>query len=426
MVDVVERLPAAGARRARRRAHRAAARPRPTSRVLWAHVTASLVLRRRRHAVAPAGRVEDVSERHRLRSRLRGGVLRRTSSPGCPTRRVAEQWLHRAFAAGGPARVGVCTLDLDGFHADQRRARPADRRPAAARRGRAAAARGRRAPGHAAPAPTSSSCWSPSPTAPRDVSRLADRLQAALAPPFHDRRAHRRRSPPASGSPRRATAAAERRRAAARRRRRRGRGRRRSAAAGAWCSTRSATPARRPGSRCSPGCAGRSTAASSGWSTSRSCGWPTAGCAASRRSCAGSTPSRGCSGPGRFIELAEHSGAIVPLGRWVLDGGLRAGRGAGGASWATRRPYVSVNVSPGPARRAGLGARGHRRAGRHRPARRTSSSWRSPSRRCSATRPAAARRADARCARPASGSRSTTSAPATPASPGCAGSRCTR
>ena len=33
-------------------------------------------------------------------------------------------------------------------------------------------------------------------------------------------------------------------------------------------------------------------------------------------------PSRGLLGPGEFIELAERTGAIVPLGRWVLRAGL--------------------------------------------------------------------------------------------------------
>ncbi|GAA1870249.1 cyclic Di-GMP phosphodiesterase RmdA [Pseudonocardia ailaonensis] len=56
-------------------------------------------------------------------------------------------------------------------------------------------------------------------------------------------------------------------------------------------------------------------------------------------------PEQGLLGPGRFIELAENSGAIVPLGRWIL---ARACREAAG--WAPgpdgRAPYVSVNVSP--------------------------------------------------------------------------------
>ena len=56
-------------------------------------------------------------------------------------------------------------------------------------------------------------------------------------------------------------------------------------------------------------------------------------------------PEHGLIGPGRFIGAAERSGAIVPLGRWVL---LEACRQA--ATWwrelGPRAPYVSVNVSP--------------------------------------------------------------------------------
>ena len=56
-------------------------------------------------------------------------------------------------------------------------------------------------------------------------------------------------------------------------------------------------------------------------------------------------PELGLVGPGQFIELAEHSGAIVPLGRWVLETAC-----AQAASWLAElgddAPYVSVNVSP--------------------------------------------------------------------------------
>jgi len=56
-------------------------------------------------------------------------------------------------------------------------------------------------------------------------------------------------------------------------------------------------------------------------------------------------PEHGLLGPGRFIELAERSGAIVALGRWVLAESCREA-----ARWQTETgpmaPYVSVNVSP--------------------------------------------------------------------------------
>jgi EAL domain-containing protein (putative c-di-GMP-specific phosphodiesterase class I) len=56
-------------------------------------------------------------------------------------------------------------------------------------------------------------------------------------------------------------------------------------------------------------------------------------------------PVQGLVGPGRFIELAEHSGAIVPLGEWVLRTACEQA-----AEWTRElgdaAPFVSVNVSP--------------------------------------------------------------------------------
>jgi EAL domain-containing protein (putative c-di-GMP-specific phosphodiesterase class I) len=55
-------------------------------------------------------------------------------------------------------------------------------------------------------------------------------------------------------------------------------------------------------------------------------------------------PVRGLIPPGLFIDLAEESGLIVPLGAWVLRHAVEAA-----ASWARLgpepHPYVSVNVS---------------------------------------------------------------------------------
>jgi diguanylate cyclase (GGDEF)-like protein len=50
-------------------------------------------------------------------------------------------------------------------------------------------------------------------------------------------------------------------------------------------------------------------------------------------------PTRGLLGPGEFVPLAEETGLIVPLGRWVLRAAC-----AQASSWAGA-PYLSVNVA---------------------------------------------------------------------------------
>ncbi|MFD8738309.1 putative bifunctional diguanylate cyclase/phosphodiesterase [Streptomyces sp. NPDC059618] len=57
-------------------------------------------------------------------------------------------------------------------------------------------------------------------------------------------------------------------------------------------------------------------------------------------------PQHGVLGPDRFIPLAEHTGLIVPLGRWVLEQSVRQAR-----SWQQRHSgagplRVNVNLSP--------------------------------------------------------------------------------
>ncbi|MFI1992331.1 putative bifunctional diguanylate cyclase/phosphodiesterase [Actinoplanes sp. NPDC020271] len=65
-------------------------------------------------------------------------------------------------------------------------------------------------------------------------------------------------------------------------------------------------------------------------------------------------PNRGVVTPDQFIEVAEESGLIVPMGRWVLEEALRTV-----SEWRRilppgRAPYVSVNVSVRQFREAGF------------------------------------------------------------------------
>lgn len=65
-------------------------------------------------------------------------------------------------------------------------------------------------------------------------------------------------------------------------------------------------------------------------------------------------PQHGIIGPDRFIPLAEHTGLIVPLGRWVLEESVRQAR-----TWKARHKdagplRVNVNLSPMQLKHPGL------------------------------------------------------------------------
>ena len=97
--------------------------------------------------------------------------------------------------------------------------------------------------------------------------------------------------------------------------------------------------ARRPASAASA----RSSSSST---TSRSCTWRPAPWWASRRWCAGATPPAACCQPRDFIPLAEATGAIVPLGRWILERACRHGRRLGRSPTDGAGPRLcSVNLS---------------------------------------------------------------------------------
>jgi diguanylate cyclase (GGDEF)-like protein/PAS domain S-box-containing protein len=59
-----------------------------------------------------------------------------------------------------------------------------------------------------------------------------------------------------------------------------------------------------------------------------------------------SHPVHGVLGPDQFIPLAEHTGQIVPLGRWVLEQAARQAREWQHDHLGRRAPRVNVNLSP--------------------------------------------------------------------------------
>ena len=109
-------------------------------------------------------------------------------------------------------------------------------------------------------------------------------------------------------------------------------------------------------------------------------------------------PTRGLVPPLSFIPLAEETGLILPIGRWVLETACRQAR-----DWLDERPdsplVMSVNLSPGQFAQPDAGRRDPRHPRADRPAGRTGWSWRSPSPSCS-TRARRALAAPASAARP--------------------------
>ncbi|MHA6619548.1 putative bifunctional diguanylate cyclase/phosphodiesterase [Pseudonocardia sp. DLS-67] len=341
MVDVVERL-----KRVSRRGEPDVVRMemrlvRADSRVMWVHVTASRVLGEDGSPSHVTGLVEDVSDRHRLWSRLREASFA-DQLTRLPNQAVADQWMHRAFAGDGPSRVGICALDLDGFHAinDALGQQIGDRLLLGV------AGRLHLAAGHNVVCRTGDDEFVvliAEPAGGTDVSRLADRLQAALATPFHidghtlvvSASIGVAETDTSRGSASELLRAADVARGWARAL---GGGRRvvfdpeRDSAEAARFALLSGLRGGidrgefrlvyQPLVRLADGRV-RGAEALVRWHH----------------------PEQGVVGPGRFIELAEHSGAIVPLGRWVLRAACEQA-----ARWwrelGDEAPFVSVNVSP--------------------------------------------------------------------------------
>ena len=309
---------------------------RPDGVILWARIVARLV---RTPDGAPSHIVIVLQDDPDRLWSPAGSVRERLSR--LPGASVTEDWLRRAFA-GGITRVGICALDLDGFGAlvDAHGADVGDRLLLAVA-GRLRLAAGR---------------------APRHPHRRRRVHRARRRPRGHRRRLPRRR-PPAG----RARRAVPDRRAGAGRLGEHRRGRRPHRARLPVGAARAADVARSWAKALGGGRrvmfdprrdAGEAAryALVAGLPTGIANGefrlvyqplvtLPEGRVRGAEALVRWQHPQEGLIGPGRFIGLAEQSGAIVELGRWVLDTAC-----AQAARWwrelGEDAPFVSVNVSP--------------------------------------------------------------------------------
>jgi PAS domain S-box-containing protein/diguanylate cyclase (GGDEF)-like protein len=336
MVDVVERLQrlARGAPDVVRMELRLV---RADSTVAWVHVTASRVLDDHGEPAHLIGLVEDVSDRQRLWARQPAATVQ-DQLTRLPNRAVADEWLRREFGDGGAARIGVCALSLDGFAAIHDELG----RQVSYRLLLGVAGRLQLVAGQHLVARTAADEFVVL-VADADVRKLGDRLQAALATPFHidGHKLVVSASVGVAVVPTARSCAAELMRVSEVARswaKALGGGRRvvfdpdRDAAEAARFTLLSELRraidraefrlAYQPLVRLSDGTV-RGAEALVRWQH----------------------PEHGLIGPNKFIELAERGGAIVPLGRWVLEGAC-----AQAAAWwrelGPDAPFVSVNVSP--------------------------------------------------------------------------------
>jgi diguanylate cyclase (GGDEF)-like protein len=309
--------------------------------VVRVYLTASLARHRDGRSGYLVVFIEEVTQRSRPVTRLQHASARDqlTRLPG-PA--LVDRWLRRAFAPGGADRVGVCVLDLDGFQAvnDALGDQVGDRVLLGV------VGRLRLAAGKHLVARTGSDEFTvlvADPADAADAGRVADGLQAALGTPFVIA-GHTVAVTVSIGVAEGATACscpAELLRDAE--------------VARSWAKAmgggrRVVFDHRRDAGEASRfsllhglrGGIGRNEFRLDYQPLVRLGDGALAGVEALVR---WQHPERGLIGPGRFIELAESSGAILPLGRWVLE--TACARAAG---WwrdlGPDAPYVSVNVSP--------------------------------------------------------------------------------
>jgi diguanylate cyclase (GGDEF)-like protein/PAS domain S-box-containing protein len=310
--------------------------------VIWTYVTASLVCDSDAVPDYVIGVVEDVTERHQLRSRLRHQTYH-DQLTRLPNRALINEQLRWAFSPDSPvSRVGLCHLDLDGFRAindslghqvgDQLLLAVAGRLQMLSGGNLVTRVGGDEFAILVADPPSLGA-----------LSELAEHLLAGLRPPFviGAQRLSINASLGIAESSVTSTWPGELQRAADA-----ARSWAKEAGGGRWAmfdAERDAGETSRFALAASvPGAVDRDefhlyyqplVELSSGTMT---------GVEALVR---WRHPEHGLLGPARFIDLAERNGAIVPLGRWVLAEACRQAQ-----RWSDElgqgAPYVSVNVAP--------------------------------------------------------------------------------
>jgi diguanylate cyclase (GGDEF)-like protein/PAS domain S-box-containing protein len=311
-----------------------------SSDVVWAHAVATLVRRDDGSPSHIAVVVEDVTARQELQARVRDASAQGQLA-SLPGRSLTDSWLLRKFG-GEAGRVGLCSLDVDGFHAiNDALGEAVGDRLLLGVAGRLQLAAGEHLVTRSGGDEFTVLVADPSGAV--EVCRVADRLQGALSTPFVVD-GHRLAISASVGVAEGATAGnlpSELQRAAE--------------VARSWAKALGGgrrvlyDPARDAGEAARYTLlAGLPRAIANG--EFRLAYQPLVALGSYRIRGAEALvrwqhPEQGLLGPGRFIPLAEDSGAIVDLGRWILEEACRQA-----ARWSRElgadAPYVSVNVSP--------------------------------------------------------------------------------